>query len=102
MQNHSDLPPQRARIHRGQIDGKIDPTIAVLDAVGKYELFRIDLTEVRLDSVSASAASGGDRPAENISLFFTKIRWIYTPVDQTGKPGTKIIRGWDFSKNAAF
>ena len=88
------------------VRGELMPTASIIVrqsiADSSYEMFRIDLTDVRLESVSASAASGGDRPTENISLFFTKIRWIYTPVDQTGKPGNKIIRGWDFSKNAAF
>lgn len=88
------------------VRGELMPTASIIvrksTAADSYEMFRIDLTDVRLDSVSASAASGDDRPTENISLFFTKIRWIYTPVDQTGKPGSKIIRGWDFSKNAAF
>ena len=98
----SASPDLRFNLVRGEVMPSASIIVRQSSAVESYELFRIDLTEVRLDSVSASAASGGDRPTENISLFFTKIRWIYTPVDQTGKPGSKIIRGWDFSKNAAF
>ena len=86
--------------------GELLPTASIIVrksiSDNRYEMFRIDLTDVRLETVSASASSGGDRPIESLSLFFTKIRWTYTPADPTGKTGAKIIRGWDFSKNAAY
>jgi type VI secretion system secreted protein Hcp len=88
------------------VKGELMPTASIIvrqrTADNSYEQFRIDLTDVRLDSVSAGGSSGEERLMENISLYFSKIKWTYIPVDEAGRPGSKIIRGWDFAKNVAF
>jgi type VI secretion system secreted protein Hcp len=46
---------------------------------------------------SYSMSSGGDRPAESISISFTKMEYKFTPYDDTNKAGTPIAVSYDIS-----
>lgn len=44
--------------------------------------------------------AGAPRPVERVSLRYSKIYWIYTPIDHTGKKlGASHRAGWDVGKN---
>jgi type VI secretion system secreted protein Hcp len=61
-------------------------------APAKYIVVR--LQDVIISSVSLSGASGGDAPAESISLSYGAIQWTYTPQKADGSPGTDVTGGW--------
>jgi type VI secretion system secreted protein Hcp len=44
-------------------------------------------------------SAGGDKPMENISFAYGKIKWEYTPIDQTGSPGATTDRTWNLETN---
>lgn len=46
---------------------------------------------------SYSMSSGGDRPAESISISFTKMEYKFTPYDDANKAGTPIAVSYDIS-----
>jgi type VI secretion system secreted protein Hcp len=62
--------------------------------------YQVYLEQVLISGISQS--SGGDRPAESLSLTFTRIRWSYWPQNADGSLGTKVESGWDYSVNAPF
>lgn len=62
---------------------------------------KYDFTEVFVDSIQWSGASGGDdTPAESVSLSFGAVNVTYTPQKADGSPGSAVIAGWDVKKNA--
>ncbi|HEX6815080.1 MAG TPA: type VI secretion system tube protein Hcp [Gemmatimonadaceae bacterium] len=62
---------------------------------------KYDFTEVFVDSIQWSGASGGDdTPAESVSLAFGSVNVTYTPQKADGTPGSAVIAGWDIKKNA--
>jgi type VI secretion system secreted protein Hcp len=62
--------------------------------------YTITLSDVLVSSFSQS--SGGDVPAESISLNYTKIEMIYTPYDAKGTKGTPVRAGYDLTNGAKF
>jgi type VI secretion system secreted protein Hcp len=36
---------------------------------------------------------------ENVSFAYGKVKWEYTPIDHTGKPGSATDRTWDLEAN---
>jgi type VI secretion system Hcp family effector len=46
-----------------------------------------------------SVSSGGDTPAESISLNYLKITTKFTPIGPGGKPGTPLLFCFDFAQN---
>lgn len=44
-----------------------------------------------------SVSSGGDRPAESVSLNFTAMEFKYTPFDANNNPGTPVTVKYDLS-----
>ncbi|WP_089730062.1 Hcp family type VI secretion system effector [Candidatus Thiosymbion oneisti] len=56
------------------------------------------------DVIVSSIAPGGTKedetkPLENVSLAYGKIKWEYTPIDHTGKPGSATDRTWNLETN---
>jgi len=60
----------------------------------KYELEDVIISSFQ----QAGAEQGDDRPAEDVSLNFTKIEFIYTPPDGT----SPVEAGWDVRANSPF
>jgi type VI secretion system secreted protein Hcp len=72
-------------------------TLVLADTTTNVVLYRLTLNDVLVSSQAHSGAAGADKPAESISLNFTKIK-IET-FDSTGKTPTGSA-GWDLTKNA--
>lgn len=62
--------------------------------IGQQAYFRYELKNVRITSISMSAA-GDSVPVEDFALNFEEIKWIYTPQGKDGSSGGKIEAGWD-------
>lgn len=63
---------------------------------GEVVYYAITLSDVLVSGFSQS--SGGDRPAESISLNYSKFQMTYTPIDPaTGKAGTPISAAYDLT-----
>jgi len=69
------------------------------DATGEA-LYTLTLENVYISGYSVS--SGGDVPSESLSLNYTKITWVYQPLDGAGNPLGKAspLMGWDLAKQA--
>jgi type VI secretion system secreted protein Hcp len=66
------------------------------------DYIKYEFTEVFVDSVQWSGASGGDdTPTESLSLAFATVHVTYTPQKADGTKGTAVIGGWDVKKNVA-
>ncbi|MGL4401470.1 MAG: Hcp family type VI secretion system effector [Luteolibacter sp.] len=74
-------------------------TLVLVDTTTNVVFYRLTLNDVLVSSQGHSGAAGSDKPAESISLNFTKIK-IET-FDSTGKTTTGLA-GWDLTKNAKF
>ena len=83
-------------------------TEAVTGAVGKKVVIHLVTTgspgktyaEYTLTNAlvsSYSMSSGGDRPAESLSISFTKLEFKFTPYDTKNKAGTPIVVSYDIS-----
>lgn len=64
----------------------------------KNAYLRYEFENCMISEISRSG-DGEDRPTETVKINFGKIKEIYTPIDNTGKAGTKAERGWDLEKN---
>jgi type VI secretion system secreted protein Hcp len=63
------------------------------------EYIKIDMDEVMVVSVSTGGSGGEDRLTENITLNFAKVKFTYTPQDETGAGGAEIPKTWNIAKN---
>ena len=63
--------------------------------------YQYDMTEVFVDSVQWGGATSGSKPSESLSLSAKSLQITYWPQDSTGTVGSKVVAGWDVSKNAA-
>lgn len=62
---------------------------------------KYDFTEVFVESIQWSGASGGDdTPAESVSLAYGAVNVTYTPQKADGTPGSAVIAGWNVKTNA--
>lgn len=64
----------------------------------KNAYLRYEFENCMISEVSRSG-SGEEKPTETVKINFGRIKEIYTPIDHTGKAGTKAERGWDLEKN---
>jgi type VI secretion system secreted protein Hcp len=59
--------------------------------------------EVVMENVIISGyhpSGSGDKPMENVTFNFGKIKWEYTPLGHDGKPGSKVgPMGWNLEEN---
>ncbi len=58
------------------------------------------MENVIVSSYQPGGSGGGDKPMESVSFNFGKLKWEYTPLNQDGKPGTKVgPMGWSLEEN---
>lgn len=57
-------------------------------------VFKIELKDILVSSVSAGGSGGSDPLTENVTLNFAEVRWIYTKLN-----GTDISAGWNIPEN---
>ena len=67
----------------------------------KHKFLKYELENVIVSSISSSGGAGdlGSKPTETVSFAYGKIKWEYTPVDDTGSPGAAVDRTWSLEKN---
>lgn len=64
------------------------------------QYLKYEFTELFVDSVQWSGASGGDdTPTESVSFSFSSIKVTYTPQKADGSAGSPVVVGWDVKKN---
>lgn len=65
---------------------------------GKWiDHYVVNLTKVKLTSVSTHGTKDDARPTESFSLNYATIEWVVTPIDTSGKLTTPVIRKFDLS-----
>ncbi|MFW6162406.1 MAG: Hcp family type VI secretion system effector [Planctomycetota bacterium] len=78
-------------------------TIELCEAGGdKHMYMQWILEDVIISSVKPSGVANEEvytRPIEEVSFNFGLIRWAYTPMDHTGKPGAAMQAGWSMELN---
>lgn len=65
----------------------------------KHTFMKYTLEDVIVSAVMPGGSAGGDKPMENVSFAYGKIKWEYTPIDQTGSPGATTDRTWNLETN---
>jgi type VI secretion system secreted protein Hcp len=83
-------------------NGKHIPKIEIeccLATEDKHVFMKYTMEDVVISSISAGGSTHDVRPAETVAFAYGKIKWEYTPIDQTGKPGAAASRNWDLEKN---
>jgi type VI secretion system secreted protein Hcp len=66
------------------------------------EYFKIEMTEVFVESIQVSGSSGGDdTPTESVSLAFGSIKETYQPQKVDGTPGAAQIGQWNVKTNSS-
>lgn len=66
----------------------------------KHVFMKYELSDVIISSYSVGGSQGDEsRPIESLSLAFGKIKWEYTPIDQTGKGAAAAKAEWDLEAN---
>ncbi len=91
-----------ADLHIYCANGKHIPTVEAefcLATEDKHCFMKYTLTDVIVSAVSPSGSQGGDRPMEEVSFAYGKIKWEYTPIDQTGAAGATVDRTWNLETN---
>lgn len=63
----------------------------------KYTMENVVVSGVR---PGGSTQGGDSKPLEEVTFNFGKIKWEYTPIDDSGKPGGAVVGGWDLTTNA--
>ncbi len=63
--------------------------------------FQYDMAEVFIDSVSWGGAAGGGKPSESLSVSCKTLSVTYWPQNSDGTLGSKIVKGWNQTTNAA-
>lgn len=84
--------------------GKHIPKVEVefcLATEDKHKFLKFELENVIVSSISSGGSGGeyGTKPQETVTFAFGKIKWEYTPIDDTGKPGAAVDRTWSLEKN---
>lgn len=66
----------------------------------KHTFMKYTLEDCIVTSVKPGASSEGEvKPLEEVTFAYGKIKWEYTPIDHTGKPGSATDRTWDLETN---
>ncbi len=72
-----------------------DATLIVVRKTDGHTVIRYEFDDVRITSVSSSAAEGSI-PLEEVTFSYEKIEWTYTEYDsKTGKPKGDVKADWD-------
>ena len=80
----------------GKAEVKIAFTRTKAGGTGSETYLQVTLSDVMISGYSLS--SGGDRPAESLSLNFTKMEFANTPMTATGTPGTPVKVSYDLGQ----
>lgn len=66
----------------------------------KHTFMKYTLEDCIVTSVQPGGSAGAEvKPLESVSFAYGKIKWEYTPIDHTGKPGSATDRTWDLEAN---
>ena len=91
-----------ADLHIYCANGKHIPTVVAefcLATEDKHCFMKYTLSDVIVNVVSPNGSEGGDRPTEEVSFAYGKIKWEYTPIDHAGAAGATVDRTWNLEKN---
>lgn len=83
-------------------NGKHIPKIEVevcLATEDKHTFMKYEMEDVIVSSISVGGGSYDDRPTESVTFAYGKIKWEYTPIDNTGKAGAAADRTWILEEN---
>ncbi len=78
-------------------------TMVVREATGSdttQVFYQYDMTEVFIDSISWGGGSSAGKPSESVSMSSKTLQITYVPQNADGSLGSKMVTGWDVSKNA--
>ncbi|MCU7817096.1 MAG: type VI secretion system tube protein Hcp [Candidatus Thiodiazotropha sp. (ex Rostrolucina anterorostrata)] len=66
----------------------------------KHTFMKYTMEDVIVNSVVPGGNAGDEaKPLETIEFAYGKIKWEYTPIDHTGKPGAATDRTWNLETN---
>lgn len=66
----------------------------------KHTFMRYTLEDCIVTLVAPGGSAGGEvKPLESVNFAYGKIKWEYTPIDHTGKPGSATDRTWNLETN---
>ena len=68
---------------------------------GKHTYLTITLSKVVIGSYDVEGSSSENHSMDRVTLKFTKIEFVYTPLKPDGSPGTDFTASWDLSLNAS-
>ena len=78
----------------------LDGLAGVLDRVAGQVDMRYTLEDCIVTLVAPGGSAGGEvKPLESVNFAYGKIKWEYTPIDHTGKPGSATDRTWNLETN---
>lgn len=85
-------------------NGKHIPLVEIeccLATEDKHTFMKYTMEDVIVSAVTAggSVDAGETRPTEQVAFVYGKLKWEYTPIDQTGSPGASIDRSWNLELN---
>ena len=67
----------------------------------QLEFIKIELEDVLISSYLPSGDTGGDAPAEEVALNFSKIQFTYTPQKADGSADEAVTAGFDLKGNTS-
>lgn len=75
--------------------------VELCEAGGDKHIYMVYTMEnVIISSFQPGGSKGDDKPLENVTFNFGKIKWEYTPIGHDGKPGSKVgPLGWNLEEN---
>lgn len=96
----TSTPDLNIKCAKGEHIPKVELEVCV--ATGdKHTFMKHTLENCVVTSVSAGGSSDGEiRPLETVTFAYGKHKWEYTPVDNTGAPGSTIDRTWNLETEA--
>ncbi|WGZ94394.1 MAG: type VI secretion system tube protein Hcp [Candidatus Thiothrix putei] len=90
-------------LHTYCANGKHIPKVEIeccLATEDKHVFMKYTLEDAIVSSITATGSVDDVRPAEKVTFAYGKIKWDYTPIDKTGKPGAALSRAWNVGTNA--
>ncbi len=83
-------------------NGKHIPKIEVeccLATEDKHMFYKYEMENVIVSSVACKGDDSDGKPTESVTFAFGKMKWEYTPIDDTGKPEAAVNRTWNLENN---
>lgn len=81
-------------------NGQVIPTVTLSArrSGAAFDFYTIKLTNVSVTSIQ-TAGRTGEIPTDTFTLYFSKINWKYTPLNEKGAAGTPVEATWDVKAN---